>query len=133
MEQIARVPCVLVVDDDLANLRVFERVFRRDFEVVTASSGQAALAVLEHFDPDVAFVDFRMPGMDGAAVLAALQKTRPATTCFLLTGYGDLAETHALVAHGLCAGILSKPWDRAVIRQAVTAAMRDRERLANAG
>jgi len=133
MEQIARVPCVLVVDDDLANLRVFERVFRRDFEVVTAPSGAAAVAALDRFDPDVAFVDFRMPGMDGAAVLAALHRLHPTTTCFLLTGYGDLAETQALVEGGLCVGVLTKPWDRAAIRSAVHGVVGVSERQASAG
>lgn len=112
---------VLVVDDELANLKVFERVFRKDFTVITATSGTEALAAAERQAPDVAFVDLRMPGMDGVAVLNALRQRYPRTSCYLLTGFGDLSETAALVDDGLCIAVLPKPWDRSAIRAAVAA------------
>ena len=37
---------VLYVDDEPENLRIFELGFRREFEVVTASSGEEGLRVL---------------------------------------------------------------------------------------
>lgn len=112
---------VLVVDDELANLKVFERVFRKDFTVMTAASGTDALAAVARQAPDVAFVDLRMPGMDGVAVLSALRQSCPSTSCYLLTGFGDLTETAALVDDGLCIAVLPKPWDRSTIRAAVAA------------
>lgn len=112
---------VLVVDDELANLKVFERVFRKDFTVMTAASGTDALAAVARQAPDVAFVDLRMPGMDGVAVLSALRQSCPGTSCYLLTGFGDLSETAALVDDGLCIAVLPKPWDRSTIRAAVAA------------
>lgn len=114
---------VLVVDDEPANLKVFERVFRKDFTVITATSGIDALAVVQRQIPDVAFVDLRMPGMDGVAVLSALRQSCPGTSCYLLTGFGDVSETAALVDDGLCIGVLPKPWDRSAIRAAVAAAL----------
>ena len=90
----------------------------------------AALAAIVDTQPDVAFVDLRMPGMDGAAVLAALRQARPETTRYLLTGFGDLSEVSALVAEGLCVGVLPKPWDRETIRTAVTAAVPTASRTA---
>lgn len=130
MEDILFKATVLVVDDEVANLKVFERVFRKEFRIIAAASGAAALAAIVDTQPDVAFVDLRMPGMDGAAVLAALRQARPETTRYLLTGFGDLSEVSALVAEGLCVGVLPKPWDRETIRTAVTAAVPTASRTA---
>lgn len=112
----------MVIDDEIANLKVFERVFRKEFTVVTASSGSAALAALAEVTPDVAFVDLRMPGMDGVAVLTELRRLRPAMRRYLLTGFGDLEETAAMVQDGLCSAVLPKPWDRTAIRAAIEVA-----------
>ena len=41
---------ILIVDDEAANLRALERLFRGDFNVLTAQSGDDALALLEQHD-----------------------------------------------------------------------------------
>ena len=57
---------VLVVDDILANVKLLEaRLQAEYFEVLTASSGQAALDVCARERIDVVLLDVMMPGMDG--------------------------------------------------------------------
>jgi two-component system cell cycle response regulator len=57
---------VLVVDDILANVKLLEaRLQAEYFEVLTASSGQQALDILERESVDVVLLDVMMPGMDG--------------------------------------------------------------------
>jgi len=65
---------VLVVDDEppivravAANLRV------RGFEVVTAASGETALAAVETHQPDCVVLDLGLPGVDGLEVLRRLR------------------------------------------------------------
>lgn len=119
---LVRVPVILIVDDDPANLRVFERVFGRagrKYTVLGARSGMEAIELATQREVDVAFVDLAMPGMDGRATLAELRRHRPVLPCYLLTGYGDLPETAELVHQGLCRGILAKPWDRDAIEAAI--------------
>ena len=65
---------VLVVDDEppivravAANLRV------RGFEVLTASTGEAALAAVETHQPDCVVLDLGLPGIDGLEVLRRLR------------------------------------------------------------
>jgi two-component system, OmpR family, KDP operon response regulator KdpE len=65
---------VLVVDDEppivravAANLRV------RGFEVVTAATGEAALAAVETHQPDCVVLDLGLPGVDGLEVLRRLR------------------------------------------------------------
>ena len=59
---------ILIVDDEAANLRALERLFRKDHHVLTAESGSDALALLEQYDVALLVTDQRMPGMTGLEV-----------------------------------------------------------------
>ncbi len=57
---------ILVVDDNLMNLKVVEGLLRKyRIRVVTATSGEEALSLVESKDFDFVFMDHMMPGMDG--------------------------------------------------------------------
>lgn len=57
---------ILVVDDNLMNLKVVEGLLRKyRIRVVTATSGEEALSLIESQDYDFVFMDHMMPGMDG--------------------------------------------------------------------
>lgn len=57
---------IMVVDDEPANLRLLKRLFRRDYQVITAASGDEALELLSEHDVSVIVRDQRMPGMTGS-------------------------------------------------------------------
>ncbi len=60
---------VLVVDDIPANVKLLEAKLGAEyFDVVTASSGEQALALIEKELPDIVLLDVMMPGMDGFEV-----------------------------------------------------------------
>ena len=70
---------VLVVDDVPANVRLLEaRLSAEYFDVITAMSGNEALAVCERAECDVVLLDVMMPDMDGFEVCRRL-KNNPAT------------------------------------------------------
>ena len=61
---------VLVVDDDVMNLRMIEMTLKRkEYEVIKADSGQAALAFLQEKAVDLILLDVEMPGMSGIETL----------------------------------------------------------------
>ena len=65
---------VLVVDDIAANVRLLEAKLAAEyFEVMTASSGKEALALIEKQTPDIVLLDVMMPGMDGFQVCRRLK------------------------------------------------------------
>ena len=67
---------ILCVDDEDAILKGFRLHLRKDFELYTANCGEEGLEVFEKESPfAVVLSDMRMPGMDGASMLAAI-KTR---------------------------------------------------------
>jgi DNA-binding NarL/FixJ family response regulator len=61
-----------------------------DLEVVaTAADGTAAVDVVLAQRPDVALVDLRMPGLDGAQVTEAVRREAPEVRVLILTTYAD--------------------------------------------
>jgi len=68
---------ILVVDDQPANLRVVRTLLERHgYVVITAASGEEALATASAQAPDLMLLDMIMPGMDGFTLLAEV-KQRP--------------------------------------------------------
>ncbi len=69
---------VLVVDDEAPARRKILRLLRSEpgVQVVAeADSGESAIAAVEKHQPDLAFLDVQMPGMDGFAVIQRIAST----------------------------------------------------------
>jgi FixJ family two-component response regulator len=109
METAAR-PVVLCVDDEPQVLAGLSVSLRRRYEILPATSGAEALAVLAA-RPDVAVVlsDMRMPVMDGAAFLAKAKDVAPNAVRMLLTGYTDIEAAMNAVNQGQIFRFLTKP------------------------
>ena len=92
---------VLVVDDQPQNIRLLEAVLSpRGYDVLTASSGEEALATIESDDVDLVLCDIVMPGMDGYQVCRTIRE-RPATAYLpvvMVTASGDEQKIKALEA-----------------------------------
>ena len=68
---------VLVVDDNLMNIRVFEGLLEPyQIQVTRASSGFEALKKIESMDYDLVFMDHMMPDMDGVETLQRIRNKR---------------------------------------------------------
>ncbi|TNC12326.1 response regulator [Methylobacterium terricola] len=64
---------VLIVDDEFGIAELLDAVLADDgHTVVTAANGRQGLARIAAARPDLIFLDFMMPVMDGPAMLAAL-------------------------------------------------------------
>jgi response regulator RpfG family c-di-GMP phosphodiesterase len=103
-------PRILCIDDDQLLLGGLRRQLSRQFEVVTAASGEQGLLVLqEHGDFAVIVSDMRMPGMSGVEVLSRARTLCPDTTRVLLTGYTDIDSAAAAINRGNIFRLLLKP------------------------
>ena len=65
---------ILVVDDEPLNLAVLSRLLNPVYRVLATRSGASAVTLAATEQPDLILLDVKMPGMDGHAVLAALQQ-----------------------------------------------------------
>jgi two-component system, NtrC family, sensor kinase len=111
-------PKVLVVDDVRANLRVMGAVLEPlDCEVIFASSGSEALALLPHHDFAVFLLDVQMPVMDGYALAQALRqdpKTQDVPIIFLTAA--SLTDENVLRGYGSGAvDFLFKPLNQTIL------------------
>jgi signal transduction histidine kinase len=112
-------PTILIVDDIPANLVAFEAMLRKDdIEIVTASSGAAALEILLQREVALAIIDVQMPEMDGfalAELMRGVERTRYVPIIFVTAGVNDTAR----IFQGYEAGavdFLFKPVEPHVLR-----------------
>jgi putative nucleotidyltransferase with HDIG domain len=111
---------ILFVDDEaqvLDGLRDLLRRQRREWQMVFALGGEAALRELEAGPFDVVVSDMRMPGIDGAALLALVRERYPQSVRIVLSGQTELEA--ALRAAPVAHQFLAKPCDREELRRAI--------------
>jgi len=101
---------VFLVDDHALIRQALRDKFARepDIEVVgEAATAQAAVAMVESAQPDVAVLDVQLPDGDGVTICREIRSVVPETACLMLTGYsGDEALVGAIIAGA--AGYVSK-------------------------
>jgi len=123
METAARKANVMFVDDEQRVLTSMRALFRRDYNVHLANSGDEALALLDSQDMDVIVSDQRMPGMTGVDVLKACKQRAPRAMRILLTGYADKDAIAASINEGEVFRYLTKPCARETLRETVAMAV----------
>ena len=124
---------VLFVDDEphvLDSLRDALRSRRGEWTMAFARGGDAALEALGRQEYDVVVSDMRMPGMDGADLLARVRTVQPSTVRIVLSGYADLDVL--MRATAVSHRFLGKPCDtneliRVVERSCAIAELAERE------
>lgn len=116
-------PKMLIVDDELDNLDLLYRTFRRDFQVLKAGSGIEALEMLAtQGEVAVIISDQRMPEMKGTEFLSKTLPNFPDTMRIILTGFTDIEDLVEAINSGQVYKYITKPWDagelKAVVQQA---------------
>lgn len=114
---------ILFVDDEpriLDGLRRMLHAQRREWEMVFAAGGPAALEAFGTGDFDVVVTDMRMPGMDGAALLEEVRARAPGTIRIVLSGYTD--RDASARAAGVAHQFLMKPSSPDLLRDAINRA-----------
>jgi C4-dicarboxylate-specific signal transduction histidine kinase len=109
-------PKVLFVDDDEANLVVCEAMFADEFQVLTASSGAEALALMRNHEVAVVVSDQRMPIMNGIELLEQVRLEFPDAARILVTAYTDSHAAIEAINRGRVRRYLKKPWQARELR-----------------
>jgi two-component system cell cycle response regulator len=115
---------VLLVDDDPFMLAVLADMLDDEpLRVLSAASGDDALALLEREAVEVILCDQDMPGMRGTEVLAQVAARHPRTVRLMLTGQKDLAEIEAALRSGVADAHYAKPVSAAGLRERMREAL----------
>lgn len=126
-------PTVLLVDDEQTILNSLARLLgEQPYDVLLANSGEQALAIMAERSVDLIVSDARMPGMDGAALLAQVYSLYPDTTRIILSGHAELDTLVNAINEGHVHRYIAKPWANEdlvmAVRQSLTYQFSERER-----
>jgi len=114
---------VLVVDDEPLVAQTLRRVLLAEGHTVElAEDGVKALAILQGNLPDLVITDFKLPGMDGMELAAAIKKLAPSLPIILLTAYAESIERQ--MGKGKVSNVdrlVGKPFSIAQLQEAVKA------------
>lgn len=104
-------PKLLVVDDEAEPRELIADYFRRiGHSVQVAASGNEAIDIARSFEPDIVFLDVRLPGMGGIETLKELKSNRRDMEVIMVTGFADLETAVGALRHGAC-DYLRKPFN----------------------
>lgn len=86
--------CVVAEDESLLREAILQQlsVTWRDLTIVAAcEDGGSALEAISEHQPEIVFLDIRMPGLSGLEVAAAMTQTSPRSQIVFVTAYNQYA------------------------------------------
>jgi DNA-binding NtrC family response regulator len=108
---------LLIVDDEDNVRSALRRSLRKtSYRLLFASSGEAALAVLDREQVDIVMSDQLMPGMTGLQLLRTVRQRQPYAARLMLTGHADLETAMDAIRNRDIDRFLTKPWDELELR-----------------
>ena len=120
---------ILVVDDQKGVRYSFKKILgEAGYEVATASSGEEAIELTAKSEPDLIFMDVKMPGMDGLETLKRLKEMNPKLLVIMMTAYSTTEK--AITAMELGAyDYLTKPFDNRRLTEIIKKALEVRKKM----
>ena len=120
-------PKVLIVDDeDRFREALSSQLKLRGYNVLDTASGEDAIKIVRHENPEVVVLDQRMPRMDGIQTLKELKKIRPEVQIIMHTGHGCTESARVTGKHGVFC-YLEKPCDLDEMIRVIQAATEERK------
>jgi excisionase family DNA binding protein len=81
---------VMVVDDDLMIQEILKSIIENQgYTVFTAGTGEKALELVERQHFDLIFLDLKLPGMSGVAILEAIKSKDKESVVVIVTAFAD--------------------------------------------
>ena len=102
---------IIVVDDEPKICRIIKLLLTdAGYEVEVASSGEDALVKAASFNPDVALLDLKMPGIDGIETMCRMQKLFQGVQYIIITANGEVPDAVKAINAGAY-NFIKKPFD----------------------
>jgi PAS domain S-box-containing protein len=117
---------ILVVDDEIGPRESLRMILKPSYEIATADSGETALRTLPAFNPDLVFMDIKMPKMDGIELLQRIKAVDPTIEAVMITAYASLDTVKNALTHGAFEYLI-KPFSRTDLEETVRRALARRQ------
>src|SRR4029434_9799822 len=106
---------ILVVDDDEGMRDTLTAVLRRDYRVLRAATGEAALQMMEKEDVDLMLLDVRLPGISGFEVLKIIRENYSYVEVIVISVMKELDAAIEAMRYGAY-HYISKDFDAEALR-----------------
>jgi two-component system sensor histidine kinase/response regulator len=84
---------ILIIDDEEVVLDSCAAILEgSDYQMATASDGKHGLKLVQEFQPDLVFVDLKMPGMPGLEVIDRIHTVDPSIVTVVITGFATVSS-----------------------------------------
>ena len=122
-------PKILIVDDEPSLLATMAPLLRsRGYEVMTATSGRAALEAAQREEPDLIVLDLGLPDVDGIEVCRAIREQSTIAIVVLSARGAEIDKVRALDAGA--DDYVTKPFGAAELTARIRAALRRTDGMA---
>ncbi len=91
---------VLICDDDQGMRDTLSAILKRDYRILTVSSGEAALVLLREDDVDLILLDVRLPGISGFDVLRIVKENYSLIECIMISAINEVETAVQAMKHG---------------------------------
>ncbi len=124
---------ILIADDEgivTDSLQfIIEKNFGSECRIAIAKNGRQAIELAESFQPDIAFLDIQMPGINGLKALEEIRALNPKVKTLILTAYDNFDYAKEALRLG-AVDYLMKPVNKKIIVERLNGIMRgiDQER-----
>ncbi len=86
-------PRIIIIDDEEVVLDSCTLILEGgNYAVTTASNGELGLKLVEEIQPDLVFIDLKMPGIPGVEVLEKITESNPTIVSIVITGYATVTS-----------------------------------------
>lgn len=116
---------IMIVDDSAVMLRSMKSILDRTYTVYLSTSGKQALQAIPEKEPDLVLLDYKMPELDGIAVLEAMRAddSMKDIPVVFLTSVAD-RKTVDSILRLKPAGYILKPPDQSKVLETIKEALR---------
>lgn len=92
---------ILIIDDEEVILDSCTRILRGGaYKIATATNGLLGLDLVKEFQPDLIYVDLKMPGISGIEVIEKIRDTDPTIVVIVITGFATVSSAVEAMKNG---------------------------------
>ena len=111
---------IIVVDDEIHNLKLFEIIYGDQFHILTGLNGAEGLVLLEqHPDTKLIISDFKMPEMNGIEFGVKVKEKYPQIPIFIFTGFAINNQILNGRSTGIIDRYIQKPMNKVELDKAI--------------
>jgi len=98
MKELSR---ILIIDDEEVVLDSCTHILKGGaYKIATATNGIIGLNLVKEFQPDLIYVDLKMPGISGIEVIDKIRDTDPTIVVIVITGYATVSSAVEAMKNG---------------------------------